>query len=403
MHPIKLKMSSARYRDDPWSAFRELRDMGPVIRVKIPFFGKCWAATTYESVEQVFKQSEHFVRDSKNAGRKTIIPMQWMLPRVFNSLIQNMLTADGQRHRRLRSVVDLAFARQNIEGMAKQIERIAIAQVDECEKIIAIDGKVDLIEHFARPFPLTVICELLGLPLEDRSKFRKWFEPFSTVQSVFGIFRVGSGMRQIVRYLREQIEIVRKSPRDGLMSELVAASHEGERLTNDELLSLIFLLLVAGHETTVHLLSNTILTLLEHPKAKLELLDDWQLMDKVTEEVQRYCSPLQAGKPRYVAHDMEFHGQQLQQREMIIPLVAAANYDPARFENPDVFNIHRDRVYHMTFGSGPHVCLGMKLARSENYFGVKALFERWPGMRPAFDLAQLDWSKRMMTRGMNSF
>lgn len=405
MHAVnitKLDFKTTHIRDDPWTYFGNLRAQGDVTRIKIPFLGKTWAATTYETVSEVFKDTERFVRDPKNAGRRTYANIQWIMPRVFNSLVHNMLGADGQRHRRLRSIVDKAFAMRNIEGMSDRIEKLADEQLELAAIPAAHDGRFDLLEHFARPFPLTVICELLGLPLEDRPKFRAWFEPMSTVSSAFGIFKITGGLKKAIKYLRDQFDIVRKNPREGLMSQLVHLEHEGESLNEKELLSMVFLLLVAGHETTVHLISNAVYTLLQHPQAKSELLADWSKSEAAIEEVLRFASPLQMGKPRYVADDTEFHGQQLKRGEMITPMIACANYDPARFDDPLTFDISRERIYHMSFGSGPHVCLGMKLARVETHHALKSLFELWPNMKPEFDLDHPDWSRRLGTRGFNS-
>lgn len=398
----KFNFKSHIYRDDPWKVYGELLARGPMFRMKMPILGKSWGVTTYEAVNAVLKDDARFVRDGKNAGRKNLIPYQWMMPRVFFSVIDNMLGADGTKHRRLRSVVDQAFNRRNIDGMSARMESIAEKQLDRVQQCAKSDGTVDLLKHFARPFPLAVICELLGLPGQDRAKFSKWFEPLSTVSSVFGIFSLAGGMRKVIKYFRSEFKTVRENPREGLLSELVQIEHEGERLSEQELLSMAFLLLVAGHETTVHLISNSILTLLQKPEAKDELLADWSKCDNAIEEVLRYCSPIQLAKPRYVVDDMEFYGRQLKRGELVTPILACANYDPNQFERPNEFEINRKPNYHMTFGSGPHTCLGMKLARSETRIAIQKVFERWPNLSADFDLQQPDWSVRPGTRGMSS-
>lgn len=399
----KFDFKSHIYRDDPWKVFGGLLQHGPLIRMKMPILGTSWGATSYEAVNAVLKNDTQFVRDAKNAGRKNLIRFQWMMPRVFFSLISNMLAADGADHRRLRSVVDQAFNRRNIDGMTGRIEEIAEEHLEMAQRAAASDGTVDLLEHFARPFPLAVICELLGLPEQDREKFSKWFEPLSTVSSIFGIFSLARGMRKVIKYFRTEFETVRKNPREGLLSELVQIEHEGEQLNERELLSMAFLLLVAGHETTVHLISNSILTLLQHPDAKAELLADWSKCDSTIDEVLRYCSPIQLAKPRYVAETMEFYGHQLRRGEMVTPILACANYDSNQFEQPFQFDINRKPNYHMTFGSGPHTCLGMKLARSETRIALQKLFSRWPNLAADFDLEKPEWSVRPGTRGMKSF
>ena len=313
-----------------------------------------------------------------------------------------MLGADGAEHRRLRSCVDGAFARRNIDGMSNRISEIANDQLEKAAIIARRDGQFDLIEHFARPFPLTVICELLGLPLEDRQKFREWFKPIANASSIFSLFSMGRGIKQISEYLKRRFECARNRPSDGLITDLVQTEHEGTRLSEPELLSMVFLLLIAGHETTVHLISNSILTLFQNPNAKDELLSDWSKCDATIEEVLRYSSPVQMSKPRYVAQDIEFYGVKLKKGAMISALIAAANHDPIRFEHPDVFDIKRKSNYHMTFGSGPHTCLGIKLARSETAGALRGIFNRWPNLQPEFDLSKPDWSRRPGLRGLNT-
>ncbi len=398
----RFDFKSLDYRRDPWQVFAGFREQGPVIRMKIPLLGSSWAATTYEAVSRVLKDDEHFVRDPKHAGRRTFGSIQWILPRSFMLLARNMIAKDGQEHRRLRQLVDDAFARRNIDGMSDRIGVLAESQFEFAAGIAKRDGQVDLIEHFARPFPLTVICELLGMPLQDRARFRRWFEPMSNISGLPGIFKMSGGIKQMSRYLREQFELVRKQPREGLMGELVAAHRDGHALSDDELLAMVFLLFIAGHETTVHLISNCVLTFMQQPAALKALMVDWSKCDSAIEEVLRYSSPIQIAKPRFVATDMEFFGQQLKRGELITPLIAAANYDPAKFAQPHVFDINRKPNHHLSFGSGPHTCLGMKLARSETSHALRTLFTHWPQLQTAFELTQIDWSRRPGVRGLKT-
>ncbi len=398
----KLNFSSPELRNDPWSTFGKLRDAGPIIKFKMPFMGKLWGATTYEAVSELLKDDDRFVRNPANAGRKNFVWFQWMLPRIFFSFIHNMLGADGDDHRRLRSAVDKAFARRNISGMSIRLRELAKEQLDKAQEAVQANGTVDLIQHFARPYPLTVICELLGLPMQDRPKFREWFRPLTNASSILSIFSMKKGMKNIAKYLTHQFDEVRKNPRPGLISELVHVEQDGDRLNDQELLSMVFLLLVAGHETTVHLISNAILTLFQRPAAKNELIGDLTKTASAVEEVLRYASPVQMSKPRYVASDGEFFGQELKKGEMISALLACANYDPAKFERPTEFDINRQSNYHMTFGCGPHTCLGIKLARSETEHALKCLYSRWPNLEPAFDLDTPDWAKRPGLRGLKT-
>lgn len=399
---IKLKLNHRKFRDDPWNEFKRLREAGPVVKVKIPLMGTTWAATTFDSVNEVLKGTEHFARDPKNAGRKKIIPWQSLLPRSIFSVTHNMLGADGEQHRRLRSMVDHAFANRNIDAVLTDVEIVAEQQLEMTSAILKTQGHVDLIEHFARPFPLTVICELLGLPLQDRSKFRKWFEPFSTVSSAFSVFKIGSMIKNVTNYLQDQIALTRSRPHQGLLSELVKAKFEGDQLSEQELLSMAFLLLAAGHETTVHLISNCILTLFQDPDLRTQVTSDWNLLSPFIDEVLRHSSPIQIAKPRYVIDDFEFHGKMLSRKEMIIPFLASANYDPDRFDSPDQFILNRDQNFHTSFGYGPHTCLGMKLAKAETSVAIRTLFEKHPNLGPSFTLDKPDWSNRLGMRGLNT-
>ncbi|MEL7498287.1 MAG: cytochrome P450 [Planctomycetota bacterium] len=399
----RFEFGSAKYYDDPWQVFADFRSQGALIRMKFPLIGKGWAATTYDAVTQVLRDDSRFVRDSKNAGRSSFGWIQYVLPRSIRVLTNNMVAKDGDEHRRLRSLVDQAFTRRNIDGMSSRLEQLAEEQFTNVKTIGSREGSVDLVDEFARPFPLTVICELLGVPLDDRPLFRKWFAPFSNFRGILDLFRMASGASKMIKYLRNQFPEVRKRPREGLMSELVAVQTDAESLSEDELLAMVFMLFVAGHETTVHLISNCLLTLAQLPEVRTQLVSDWSRCDAFIEEVLRYNSPIQIAKPRFVSKDTEFFGQALKRGETVTPLLASANYDPARFEDPDSFKIDREQNYHLSFGSGPHTCLGIKLARAETYWALKTLLTAWPDFEIDFPLDQVDWAKRPGMRGIQTF
>ena len=396
----KIDLTSLEYRAKPFEAFGRLRDMGPLVPARIPLLGDIWLATTYAAVDELLKNDKLFCRDPRNAGKNFYWLFQLLMPGLFRRLAENMIGKDEPDHRRLRLLVDQAFQRQSIADMRPRIEQLVDEQLDIVAQVADQLKEVDLIENLARPVPLSVICELLGLPPEDRPKFRKWFASFANVRSLWGIVRVVPGLRKTMRYLRGQFEEVKRNPRAGLMTALVEAEQEGDRLSENELISMVMLLLLAGHETTVHLLSNSILTVLQMPHVRQELLADWWKVEPAVEEMLRYNSPAQFAKPRFVTADTTFHGQPLRRGETIMPVLAAANADPARFENPTEFHIERPRNYHLDFGAGPHVCLGLKLARAETQIVLERLFTRWPDLQPAFDPERPDWSKRLGMRAL---
>ncbi|MEM9943934.1 MAG: cytochrome P450, partial [Planctomycetota bacterium] len=188
----------------------------------------------------------------------------------------------------------------------------------------------------------------------------------------------------------------------GLIQDLVDVENEVDPLSDQELLAMVFLLLAAGHETTVHLICNAILVLLENQNLRHQLANDESLLSPFVDEVLRYCTPVQITKPRYVAKDTVFERVNLNKGELVIGLLASANYDPARFDDPCVFDLQRQRNQHLAFGMGPHICLGMRLAKLECMSAIKALLDKWPDPIPAFELSQADWSKRLGMRSLKS-
>ena len=399
----KIKLTDLQYRARPFESFGRLREMGTLVPARLALLGKIWLVTTYDAVDEVLKNDKLFCRNPRNAGRRQFLLFQLMLPMLLSKLTQNMISADEPDHRRLRSLVDQAFQRQNIDDMRPRIESLTDQQLDRvAEAAVNNGGVADLVDHLARPIPLTVICELLGLPAEDRPKFKRWFSSFANIKSVWGIVRLVPGLRKTMRYLLGQFEHVRQHPREGLITALVEAEQSGDRLTDDELQGMVMLLLLAGHETTVHLISTSILTVLQLPTVRQALLEDWTRVTPAVEEMLRYNSPAQFAKPRFVTEDTHFHGQPLKRGEVVMPVLASANYDPARFDNPTEFQIDRPRNYHLGFGVGPHVCLGLKLARTETQVVLQRLFTRWPELTTAFDVAQPDWSRRLGMRALRT-
>ena len=209
------------------------------------------------------------------------------------------------------------------------------------------------------------------------------------------------GVRKGYKYIQQQIRAQRSAPRDGLIAELIAAEESGQRLTTEELESTVLLLLLAGHETTVHLIGISILMMLRMPDARVRFLKSEEDARKTVHELLRHASVAQYGKPRWATKDMSFHGVDLKRGDAIMPVIATANYDPAVFANPHDFDIDRENNNrHMTFGSGPHICIGLKLAESETAIALRELFTLYPNIQPAFDLEYPTWGQRMGMRSL---
>lgn len=401
MQSHQFDLSSQAYKRNPYPTLATMVEQGPLVRVRFPFIGKLWMATTYEAVGELLRERQTFVREPRSAGLARRATLPWWLPRSMQTMAESMINRDEPDHRRLRGLVEHAFLRRSVDELRPRFEAIVIQMLDKLEAKFRRDGNpVDLVAGLARPFPLAVICELLGLPPEDWPTFVRLAESFSENLSLFGIFRMLNGIKSINTYIREQIRRCRAAPREGLISELIAARQEGEQLTEDEMVAMIVLLLLAGHVTTVHLIGGGIYTLLEHPDQKQSLASDWSRVESTVDELLRYLSPVQMTKPMTPARDLEWHGQPLKRGDKIVALLAAANVDPNKFDHPDRFDMHRSPNPHVAFGAGIHICLGLKLAKAETEIALEQLLTRFPELTLAFPPSQAKWSRRPGTRGM---
>jgi cytochrome P450 len=394
--PLHVDLQSKASKQDPFSFFASLREAGPVVPLKLPFVGKVWATTTYDATAAMLKDNALFVQEGRHAGKSGVAGLSWWMPHAIKVLSNNMLLKDEPDHRRLRKLVDQAFQRRLVRGMRGEIEALADRILDD------IDGcdEVDLVASYARRFPLEVICWLLGLPEENRDKFEAWAGHMTSALRGFTALRVVFTMPGVVNYVREQIEECRRHPREGLISELVRAEEDGDKLSEDELLSMVFLLLFAGFETTTHLIADSVIALERNPAQKAFLFaDPAARMERAVEELGRHMTPVQSTKPRYVARDCTFFGQELQRGENIVGLLAAANSDPAAFDEPDRLKLDRLPNPHLVFGTGIHFCLGMQLARVEAQSALARLYGRYPDLALAAP-DDLPWIERFGLRGV---
>jgi len=376
-NPLPFKLTGQKFCRNPWSTFAAMREAGEVVPVKLPIIGRIWATTTYAATESVLKNNALFVLEGKNAGKSGVAGMQWWMPKSIRLLATNMLAKDEPDHRRLRKLVDQAFTRHNIQSMRSDIE----ARADRLLEEFGAQDQVDLVSLYARKLPMEVICDLLGLPEEDRLVFSKWGESSASVNSIWGFIRFLPSLRKLTRYLQGQIEEVRESPREGIIGRLVQAEEDGDRLTAEELVSMIFLLLVAGFETTTNLVSGAVFDLETHPEQKAWLLENpEERMERSVEELSRHVSSIQGTKPRFVAENTEFFGQKLAQGDIVMAFPAAANIDPAVFDEPEKLKLDRFPNPHLVFSTGVHFCLGQQLARVETQSALKCLYRRYPNL-----------------------
>jgi cytochrome P450 PksS len=321
----------------------------------------------------------------------TIAGFRWWMPRILLTLANHMLSQDEPDHRRLRDIVDEAFRRRAIVEMEPRILAIA----DELADGLFAEGTpTDLIERYARKLPLAVICELLGLPPDDRPKFTAWAGRFTRFNSAIGFFTTIPGIFAMRRYMEERLDVVRERGGEGLIAELIRVEKEGGQINSSEMVAMLFLLLFAGHETTTHLISGSAHELLKNPELRDWLEEDWSRVNLAVEELLRFLSPVQGTKPRYIRKDIELGGVRLRKGEKIMAMLVAANLDPRANAHPEKLDLERKPNRHIAFGTGIHFCLGHQLARIEGICALKALFQRWPKLQLAVDESRIKWRKR---------
>jgi len=396
--PLKFDIESASFKRDPLATFAEMRTAGPVVPVKLPFIGRGWVTTTYASTIAMVKDNELFVQEGRHAGKSGVAGMQWWMPNSIRLFANNMLLKDEPDHRRLRKLVDKAFQRRDVQAMRGRIEQIADRILDSFEG----QDEIDLANAYARRLPLDVICELLGLPHQDRDTFNAWTRGLLSIKGPLSIARAYGSIGKMTNYVRGQIEECRRASREGLISELVRAEEGGDQLDESELLSMVLLLLIAGFETTTHLIEDSVIALEQNPDQKAYLFaDPAARMERAVEELARFTSPVQSTKPRFVSRDCEFFGQSLHRGDFMLALVAAANADPAQFDWPERLQLDRFPNAHLVFSSGIHFCLGMQLARVEAQSALSKLYARFPNLQLA-QPDRFDWIERLGIRGVKS-
>lgn len=392
--PLAFDIATAAFKADPSPTFAAMRQAGPVVPIRMPFLGRAWVTTTHEATLAMVKDNGLFVQEGRHAGKPSVAGMPWWMPRSLRAITNSMLQKDEPDHRRLRKLVDAAFARRDVLTMRPHIEAIADRLLDGFEG----RDSVDLAAEFSRRLPLAVTAELLGLPPKDRDAFAETARRALSLNNTMSMIMAVGSLSRMVDYVRAQVAAARRDPRPGLIGELIRAEEAGDKLDESELLSMIVLLLIAGFETTTHLISDGVWALESHPDQKAWLLADPDArMERAVEELARFASPVQSTKPRYVARDTTFFGQTLRRGELIMALVAAANADPAQFEAPDELRLDRFPNPHLVFSSGVHFCLGQQLARVETQVALSRLYARFPNLQLA--PGRVEWIARLGIHG----
>jgi cytochrome P450 len=314
----------------------------------------------------------------------------------FASLDTHMLSTDPPDHDRLRRLVTKAFTARRIEQLRPRVTEVTTSLLDA----MPADDQVDLLEAFAFPLPITVICELLGVPDSDRADFRAWTQAVLSTGEASA--EPGTAAMEMAGYFTALVADKRAHPADDLLSALIDARDAGDGLSERELLGMLFLLLVAGHETTVNLIGSGTLALLLSPGELARLRADSSLLPGAVEELLRYTSPVNHATFRFTAQAVKIGGTLIPAREAVLVAIASANRDPDRYPAPDRLDIGRDAGGNLAFGHGIHYCLGAPLARMEGVIAFGALLSRFPGMTLAVPPDSLRWRPSTLIRGLET-
>ena len=391
--PLTYDLFSPIFKADPHPTFAAMRRDAPIY-AHIDRGGRTiWYFTTYEDTVTVMRDPR-FIKDATSLNPKRSGGTR-SLAQAIN---ENMLFSDPPDHTRLRSLVNQAFTPRRVELMAGQVQTTVDSLINEFEG----RGSAELISEYALPLAVIVISDLLGIPHEDRDEVADWSQAI--------ISPGGRGlkssvrkrmMRSFVDYLNATFKLRQQEPEDDLITALVQAEESGERLNETELSSMVALLLVTGHETTVNLIGNGVLSLLQNRPQLDQLLANPQLIDSAVEELLRFDGPVETSTTRWVGEDLQYKGHEMKRGDTVRVVITSANRDEAVFTCPHQLNLERANNRHLQFGHGIHYCLGAPLARLEGRIGIMTLLQRLPGLR-LMDSAEITFRPGVLFRGLET-
>ncbi|MFD7626695.1 cytochrome P450 [Streptomyces sp. NPDC059851] len=383
--PAVLPYADPAFVANPFPLYRQLREEGPVRRAVIAGGVEAWLVTRYEDGLAALSDPR-LSSDVRDASDPRLLRQ---LPETEReSMLSNMLRSDPPDHTRLRRLVSKAFTARRVAGMGPRIQAITDRLLDA----VVPNGRADLVADFALPLPVTVISELLGVPVDDRHEFQHWTdrmlmrgaEPVDPAV-------VNEAWRHMRAYVTGLIRDKRAHPGDDLLSGLITARDEEQQLTEDELIAMVFLLLAAGYVTTVNLIGGGIAMLLAHPDQLDRLRSDPELLPGAVEEFLRYDGPVSPGIARFAREDVEIAGVTVPRGATVLVASAIADRDPARFPDPDRLDVTRQDNAHLAFGHGAHYCLGAPLARLEGQIAIGTALRRLPGLALAVAPGDIPW------------
>jgi cytochrome P450 len=386
-------LSSDEFKYSAYEIYKELREDYPVYPIQVFGENQGWLITRYDDVVQVLKDSRIIKDFHKLTTGEELRVAAGFDEREY--MLNHMLNADPPNHTRLRGIVQKAFTPKAILRLEKRITDIANELLNKVE----LKQTMDIIDEYAFPLPIIVISELIGIPKEDQHKFRKWSNAvIDSSEDPQTIATNAVLLREFLEYLRYITAEKRKQPKEDLISDLIFAEENGQKLNEMELYSTLMLLIVAGHETTVNLIANTVLALLQHPEQFKLLKENPTLIDSTIEESLRFYSPVELATARWASESIVLHGQEIQKGDFIAVSLASANRDERVFESADTFDITRKNNRNVSFGSGIHFCLGAMLARLEAKIAIPTLINRFPSLQLVDE--KIQWRGNYLMRGL---
>ncbi|MAU09383.1 MAG: cytochrome P450 [Anaerolineaceae bacterium] len=395
--PLSYPVFDLATRANPQAVYNQMRASDPIWRATGPQTSNTiWFFVDYEDVVAVLKDDKHFIKDARQLPRHIAQRYINLEPDpVWDTINGHMLMRDAPDHTRLRRLVHKVFTPRAIQALLPRIEQIADDLLDE----MAGQHETDLINTYTFPLPITVIAEMLGVEADKRDKFREWtnillFSPDPSLNQTAAM--------EFVMYVNQLIEQREQEDTGDILSGLVRAEEEGDSLSREELLSMVFLLLVAGHETTVNLMGNGMLALMQYPDQFEMLKQQPDLINSAVEEMLRFNGPVETPTTRFALETVEYKGHVIEQGDILLPSLLGANRDPKVFDDPNTFDITRDPNPHVAFGMGVHYCVGAPLARLEAKIALSKLIERYPNMALNTVVENLEWNGSLLIHGMKA-
>ena len=395
--PQPYDLFSAQFKADPFPTYAQMRLRHPIYAHRTPNGTTIWYITRYDDVLAVLQDDEHFCKDPRHSGLSTANSRPVRRTAIHRLINENMLFSDPPDHTRLRSLVSQTFTPQRIAHQAGLITETAESLIDG----FRFKGGVDLIAAFAFPLPVYVISKLLGIPDEDIQLIAGWSQAIISPGSRnLNFTQRRQQVQALVRYLNDMFSVRRAEPQDDLISDLVHAEQAGDKLSEFELSSMVVLLLVTGHETTVNLIGNGALALIQNPDQLNQLRNEPNLWDSAIEEILRYDGPVETSTSRWARKDVLIDGQLIKRGDSVRIVLTSANRDPSHFDSAGALLLERKANKHLAFGYGIHYCLGAPLARMEGKIALRTLFDSLGKIKLVSAPDRLCWRSGVLFRGL---